>query len=444
MSQRPRIRGWRSRLLVPAAGVMVLAGSPGQAGALAGAEPPAGSVTGWVRHNAVPLDTIDPAAPLDDQAPLRRSIGDAAIVGLGESFHGAAEEIQLKHRALRLLVERMGFRSIAWEEDWTTGRQIDQYIQTGRGDLDALMREVSPQYQSRQVADVLRWLRDYNAGRADKVRFVGIEYYFTPRPAYDAVKAHVAETAPHRLPELESHLEVIRPPDDMNKFQYAQWYAEQAEDKERYIRHARQTYELVRSLPHRPGDRAHALIVRQARQIVSFYEHYSLPEDDRHAYRDAHAARNLKWWRSFTDDKIAYWSASPHVADAPRVRLAGPPPEPDIRFASVGSFLRRWYDRRYRPISFTFDHGTTIIGPGQTAPLPPPEPGWFERPFGKVRADQFVLDLRAPAPPPVRRWLRSAATTRGPGIGFTMDGGSLGQWFDVIVHRQEVTPADPA
>jgi hypothetical protein len=41
---------------------------------------------------------------------------------------------------MRLLVERMGFRSVAWEEDWTTGLQIDQYIRTGKGDLDALVK----------------------------------------------------------------------------------------------------------------------------------------------------------------------------------------------------------------------------------------------------------------------------------------------------------------
>ena len=41
----------------------------------------------------------------------------ASVVGLGESAHGAAEELTLKHRTLRLLVEDMGFRSVAWEED---------------------------------------------------------------------------------------------------------------------------------------------------------------------------------------------------------------------------------------------------------------------------------------------------------------------------------------
>ena len=53
----------------------------------------------------------------------------------------------------------------------------------------------------------------------------------------------------------------------------------------------------VRGLPHRPGDRAHALALHHARQIVSFYVHYSQPQppaSDSLVYRDAHAAQNLR------------------------------------------------------------------------------------------------------------------------------------------------------
>jgi erythromycin esterase-like protein len=128
-----RRRGWTSRwprrLLASGVGGMVLLAGTLTAHAQARPDP----VTGWVRHFAAPLTTVDPAAPLGDLTPLRRAIGDAEIVGLGESTHGAAEEETLKHRTLRLLVERMGFRSVAWEEDWSTGLQIDRYIRTGKG-----------------------------------------------------------------------------------------------------------------------------------------------------------------------------------------------------------------------------------------------------------------------------------------------------------------------
>jgi erythromycin esterase len=432
------VRTSRSPLLLAAAiGIGVLpAGAPA-----VHAQPPAQPVAGWVRHNAIPLRTLDPAEPLDDQAPLRWSIGDATIVGLGESVHGASEQTRLKHRTLRLLVERMGFRSIAWEENWTTGILLDDYIRTGKGDLEALMGQMLPQYQTREVADVIEWLRTFNAGRADKVRLVGVEYFLTGHLAYDAVKAHVAAAAPERLPELQRHLEVVRPPTS-DMWKYVEEYSK-VRDKRRYVRHARRLHELVEELPQRPGDRAHTLALHHARQIRSFYEHYSLPEPDRHAYRDVHAAQNLRWWYRYTGDKVAYWAASPHTANAPRLRIVGPP-EPDMRFPSAGSHLRRWYGPRYRSIGFTFDHGTVSLGGGHTAVMPRPEPGWFEYPFGSIRTTHFILDLRAPAPPPVRGWLDAPIRTRGlahTGPGSYMSGGTPRQWFDVLVHRQEVTPA---
>lgn len=412
----------------------------GAAGCAESTEP----VTDWIGHNASPLSTVDPSAPLDDLALLRRSIAGAEVVGLGESTHGAAEEITLKHRTLRLLVEQMGFRSIAWEENWTTGRLVNDYIRSGAGDLDALMSQMSPQWQSRQVADVLRWLHDYNANRADKVQFVGVEYYLTGSPAYDAVDAYVARIAPARLPELRDHLQVIRPK-ATNIYDHIQWYMGVA-DKEPYIRHARQILDLVNGLLHEPGDRHHVLTLQDARQIVAFYEHYNLPDDEGLVFRDVHAAQNLRWWREFSGDKIAYWGASAHTANAPELRITTPP-DPDMRFPSAGSYLHRWYGDRYVSIGFTFTRGTVSLGEGSTVSMPAPAEDWFESRFGKIGLQQFTLDLRTPALPSIRRWLDAPITTRGlpdRGPGSHMDGGSLAQWFDVIVHRQEVTPALPA
>ena len=113
------------------------------------------------------------------------------------------------------------------------------------------------------------------------------------------------------------------------------------------------------------------------------------------------------------------------------------------RFASVGSYLRRWIGRRYLSIGFTFDHGDVNVGPDATEAMPPPTAGWFERPLGAVPFEQFALDLRAGAPDAVQQWLRADIVTRGlPDHVPTsyMDGGTLAQWFDVIVHRQVVTP----
>ncbi len=312
MTPRSSHRGWPPPLIAAAAVTMSLL-----VAGIAAAEPTTGAhaVAPWARHHAHSLATVDPAESLADLAPLRRSIGDATVVGLGESIHGAAEQVTLKHRTLRMLVEQLGFRSVAWEEDWTTGVEINDYIHGGPADLAQLMSSMSPQYQSRQVADVLLWLRDFNADRSDTVSFVGVEYYFTRGSAYEAVDAYVAAVAPDRLVELRERLQPIRPT-SADPFAHIAWY-QSVQDKAPFIDHARAVFALVDDLGLATGDRAHALALHNARQIVSFYEHYSLALTDNVVYRDARAAENLRWWRDYTGDDIVYWAASAHTANAP-------------------------------------------------------------------------------------------------------------------------------
>jgi erythromycin esterase len=405
---------------------------------------PRDPVARWVDRHAAPLATADPAASLDDLGPLRDAVGDAEVVGLGEAVHGAAEIEGLKLRVLRTLVEDLGFRTVAWEDDWFVGREIDEYVRTGVGDPEALVAQMSPQWQTQEVVEVLRWLRAFDAGRADPVRVVGVEHYLTPQGADDAVDAYVARVAPDRLAELRGYLGLIRPATS-DVFAHIQWYQAQA-DKGPYRQAAQAVLDLVDGLPHGPGDLEHELKRHQAEQIWAFYEHFSLSEADALVFRDERAAADVRWWHDLTGDRIAYWAASPHTAVAPDIRLTDPP-NPERRYPTAGSHLRATFGDGYRSIGFTFDHGAVTLGPAQTVVLPPPRPEWFERPLGTVAAEQLVVDLRGRARSgAVRRWLHGPIATRGlpdAGPDAAMLGGSLGEWFDVVVHRQVVTPATP-
>ncbi|GAA2859553.1 erythromycin esterase family protein [Nonomuraea rubra] len=395
-------------------------------------------VIDWIERNA-------------RQEITKESIGGATVVGLGESTHGTHEEAVIKFGLLRYLVEELGFRSIAWEEDWTTSVRVNRYVLTGDGDLGALMGELTTTWRTREVRDVLAWLRSYNADHPGrKVKFVGVEYYATRSLAHDAVSSYVAKAAPWRLRELRRHLAFIAPRHE-NTRANLEWYLD-VPDKRPFISHARAVYRLVERLPENDDQQ---LALHHARQILSWYEAFDLPFEDIHAYRDARAAENLRWWQRRTGDKVAYWAAAAHTAAAPglRLTLGGPP----LVFDNAGSYLRRWYGDRYRSITVLFDHGT--LGPGSSCdaapvPVPRPDAGFANRVFGDAFAGggpaQYVVDLRGEAPEAVSAWLRAPAKVRGYG-GYDpalaqksyMEGGSLAQWFDVVVHRQVVTPCKP-
>ncbi len=131
-------------------------------------------------------------------------------------------------------------------------------------------------------------------------------------------------------------------------------------------------------------------------------------------------AENISWWRRLPEDKIVYWAASPHTANAPRLRISGPP-APDLRFPSARSHLHRWYGTGYCSIGVTVGSGAASLGPGDDALLPSPGPVRFERPLVDAGPATFVLDLRTPAPllpapgwtnPPPSVACRTAGPTR--------------------------------
>jgi erythromycin esterase-like protein len=67
--------------------------------ALGQGKPP---VTDWIAAHAIPLTTVEARHGFDDLQPLKKVVGDARIVELGEATHGSREFFQLKHRMLDL------------------------------------------------------------------------------------------------------------------------------------------------------------------------------------------------------------------------------------------------------------------------------------------------------------------------------------------------------
>lgn len=405
-------------------------------------------VGAWIDHNATPLST----SPDDhaDLAPLRDALAGAEIVGIGGSTYGAHEQFTMTHRLVRYLVTELGFRTVATEEDWDVALALDHYVRTGEGDLDALMKESGVPWRVREMRDAVEWIRDYNTTHDEPVRFVGVGVIDTRAAVYDAVCDYVAAHAPDRLPELRAHLEEIRPRGD----DHVRRFITQVTDKQGYVDHARAAQRLVERLPHEVGDAAYELALHHVRQIVAFYEHYAFHLVD-DGYRDERMAETLLWWRARTGHRIAYWSTHAHSARADELTVSVPP-RGEWVLRSTGAHLRDALGARYVSIGLTCDEGTVnsawALPPtfsSQPLVVPPAPADFSERPLCAHQREQYLLDLRTDDPAP-RPWLDAAAKTRiigsiyDPALasGYYMTGGSLAEWFDLVVHQRRVTPTE--
>ncbi|MFD9869364.1 erythromycin esterase family protein [Streptomyces niveus] len=304
----------------------------------------------WIGRHAHRLTTLDPEAPLTDLLPLADIVRDAEVVAVGASTRQAHELSTLSHRVVRLLVEELGFRSLALEGDDASRVGLDEYISGGTGNPRALLAEARSFWRTGEILDVVRWMRSFNVRHPDDpVRFAGV---------VDSRRRDQEQG--HRLDSLAG-IEVT-------------------------------------------------------------------------------LAENTIRWHEHTGDKIVYWGGIAHTVNGDPRTVS--PSSPPLTHRNAGSYLREHFGAGYVSIGLTFHHGMAPY------PVPAPPAEFADAVLGGTGLDAYLLDLRADGPTSVRTWLDSPTRTRLIGPDYDPDdnaahhlsGGSLADWFDAIVHTQEVTP----
>ncbi|WP_329558217.1 erythromycin esterase family protein [Streptomyces uncialis] len=305
------------------------------------------TVIEWIGQHAHRLTTFDSRAPLTDLLPVADLVRDAQVVAVGAAARGAHELSALSHRLVRLLVEELGFRSLALEGDDASRLGLDEYIRTGTGDPRMMLSEARSFWQTEEILDVIHWMRSFNRLHPDDpVRFAG------------AARSPQGQASPlDGLAGIERNL-----------------------------------------------------------------------------------AEGTIQWHEDTSDRIVYLGGIAHTVNGDPRTVS--PSSPPMTHRNAGSYLREYFGAGYVSIGLTFHHGTA---PYQV--LPPPAE-FADAVLGGTGLDAYLLDLRADGPPPVRTWLDTPTRTRliGPdydpddNAAYHLSGGSLADWFDAILHTQEVTP----
>ena len=113
-----------------------------------------------------------------DLEALRQIIGEARVVGLGESYHTSGGLYLMKHRIFRFLVEKMGFRAFAIESYWEGAELAASYIQSCQGSPERAIRGHINVWQSTEYADLVEWMCGWNRDHpdpADRITLFGFD-----------------------------------------------------------------------------------------------------------------------------------------------------------------------------------------------------------------------------------------------------------------------------
>ncbi|MFK8907155.1 erythromycin esterase family protein [Streptomyces sp. YS-3] len=399
-----------------------------------------------LEQTAHPLRSTEPRRNTTDLHALGAMIGDARVVGLGEATHGSHEFFTMKERLFRYLVEEKGFTTFALEVSWSAGLQIDEYLQSGRGDARRIAHEAfanSP-WDREEFVSLLEWMRGYNRHHPDRtVHFMGDDI---GAPAvtdafFGRITDYVKRQHPQALARLNELYTGLRPIDDV----FAYLNKPQAE-RRRLAVQAQQALELISGLKG-SGGTAFDWAEQNARSIAQTARFLTLnPEDPQsnaaaQRFRDEVMAQNVSWWQRRTGHKVLLSAHNDHVG-----LVAG---DPRTYSKTQGSFLRDTLGEKYLPIGFTFDRGSFLSkdaalgGEWKKFTVPAAGPGTNEATLDKVRYRDFYLDTRN-APAAARGWLNTGRPTRNVGTLFPepLRDTAIAKSFDVLIHLHEVREAD--
>ena len=145
-------------------------------------------VVEWMRANAIPLATPQAGHGFADMQPLKKVVGNARVVELGEATHGTREFFQLKHRMLEFLATEMGFTIFSIEANMPEAYRLNDYVLTGKGDPKQLLKGMYFwTWDTEEVLDMILWMRKFNESGKGRVEFTGFDMQ-TPNVALEIVR----------------------------------------------------------------------------------------------------------------------------------------------------------------------------------------------------------------------------------------------------------------
>lgn len=426
----------------------------------------------WARGHVHSIASVDEGARDDsDLEPVRKIIGNAQMVALGEPVHGAHEPLAMRNRLIRYAVTRLGFTAVALETDLTSSQRLYNYVLGQSVETDSALKEAFSlgfgEYP--ENLELVRWLRAHNAAEppARQVRLYGVDLSGQFHPyAYRSVEAVLSflDRTDQALGRdlRKEYADVIRVfrSDKYAKLRPAEKDAitgkiqdllalirrervplTTASSRDEYdwvlrqALNAAQDDAFLRSLPAEFGDLELFLKSPELSKRSERWEH-------NHEMRELAMADNLEWvyQRESPRGKILFFAHDVHVQTS--LAIFGSPKRPMIwpvqRSRMAGMFLRPVLDGNLVVIGTYFGHGLGF--PTSVAPLPPDTTG-MDVLLTSVSMPQFIMDLRElPSSGPLHKWFNTMHETRGLASGNETRMVAPLEAYDAILFIDTITP----
>ncbi len=401
----------------------------------------------WAKATAVPVMTTEPGGSYDDLLPLKKIIGNAPAVALGEPRHDIHDIFQFKHRMIEFLVKEMDFTAFVLELGFPAGKKINDYINGGSGQLEELDTGFNMFFGAyEEVHALVQWMRSYNEDPANtrKLHFYGMDM-----PGAGMVMIPAVEGALNYLDKVDpeyanSMREVLLPAaKEFNPMKHKDLSAEDRDKLTASIELLLARFENQRvayidktSKDEYEWGYRHALSARQVNTNAITSISGVSPEIGFNA-RERAMADNLRWImdrEKGQDGRVIIWGHNGHVQKYPIMGFFPNPP------TTVGMYMKSYVEDEIFTIGCTFNKGTLKqVGPIKEAVIKDAKEDSTENVLSKVGLPMFILDLNsAPETGPVHDWLSQEQEMR---VNTLFVKSKLTEAFNALIFLEEVSRA---
>ena len=131
----------------------------------------------WAKLNAEPVAGVEPGQSFEDLQVLKQMIGDARVIGIGESNHFIHESLRARHRLIEFMVEEMGVTAVTMESPLPESKMVYDYVLGANPDPEMWETGLYVLAKCSEVRDLIEWMRAYNleTSNEQKIRFYGTD-----------------------------------------------------------------------------------------------------------------------------------------------------------------------------------------------------------------------------------------------------------------------------
>jgi len=392
---------------------------------------------GWISASGSVLASVD-GIETADLEPLRKLVGSARIVGLGEASYTGAETARLKQRMFQFMVEKMGVSVLLLEAGQADARALDEHVLSGKGRLSDVLKQLGYySLDTEEAASLFTWMRVYNESKKHrtKLRVVGVDVQRTGTAAGN-LRLFLEKVDRTFAPTMESTLDRLR------------------------------SNELGAELKKRPQDEQ-AHLVRDLEALVERIDANKAKYSGRSsaaAYAEARAdSRALVWGARVYGNESLRGAA---MADLAKRAIDAAPKKARVVLwthnaqvskrkldGGMGAVLAEAYEADYVSVGFTFYQGWVRAWDFTTGPttdrgtklfrLGPADNGTLEAVLESAGVAMFMADVRG-APPAIAPWFEARLSLRNVGTVFVNERRSrtrtvVKEAFDGLVFVKKLT-----